>query len=176
MSAIVATASSRESSWGSVLVRAWLLTGVADGILAIIETLAYHRTLTHLFQGIASVPFGRGMIDGGPGPVALGVALHFCVALVWSAVFLLLAMRLGWLQSAIQSVTGRIVTAAVYGPCVWIVMSTLVIPFFVHRPVAITERWWIELAGHVVSVGTPIVWTVAWGLKHLTRQRSGLTA
>jgi hypothetical protein len=165
MSATAATASSSESRWGSVLVRAWLLTGVADGTLAIVETLAYHRTLTHLFQGIASVPFGRGMIDGGPAPVALGVVLHFCVALTWSAVFLLLATRSTWVRSMIQSVTGRIVTAAVYGPCVWIVMSTLVIPFFVHRPVAITGRWWIELAGHVVSVGTPIVWTVAAGLR-----------
>ncbi|HWH50852.1 MAG TPA: hypothetical protein VN651_04875 [Gemmatimonadaceae bacterium] len=165
MSATAATASSREWSWGRVLVRAWLLTGVADGILAIVETLAYHRTLTHLFQGIASVPFGRGMIDGGPAPVALGVALHFCVALTWSAVFLLLAARMGWVRSTIQSVAGRIATAAIYGPCVWIVMSTLVIPFFVHRPVAITGRWWIELAGHVVSVGTPIVWTVAAGLR-----------
>jgi hypothetical protein len=165
MSATAATASPRESSWGAVLLRAWLLTAVADGILAIVETLAYHRTLTHLFQGIASVPFGRGMIDGGPGAVALGVVLHFCVALTWSAVFLLLATRSTWLRSMIQSVTGRIATAAVYGPCVWIVMSTLVIPFFVHRPVAISGRWWIELAGHVVSVGTPIVWTVAAGLK-----------
>ena len=165
MSATAATASSHESSWVPVLVRAWLLTAVADGLLAVIETLAYHRTLTHLFQGIASVPFGRGMIDGGAGAVALGVVLHFSVALTWSAVFLLVATRLGWLRSVIRSVPGRVVTAAVYGPCVWIVMSTLVIPFFVHRPVAITGRWWIELAGHVVSVGTPIVWTVAAGLR-----------
>jgi hypothetical protein len=165
VSAIAATASPRESSWGSVLVRAWLLTGVADGSLAIVETIAYHRTLTHLFQGIASVPFGRAMIDGGPGPVVLGIMLHFCVALTWSAVFLLLASRSRWLRAVIQSVTGRIVTAAIYGPCVWIVMSTVVIPFFVHRPVAISARWWIELAGHVVSVGTPIVWMVGRGLR-----------
>jgi len=165
MSAIAATASPHESSWGSVLIRAWLLTGVADGILAVVETIAYHRTRTHLFQGIASVPFGRVMIDGGPGAVALGVVLHFCVALTWSAMFLVLATHSSWLRSVISSVSGRIVTAAVYGPCVWIVMSTLVIPFFVHRPVAITGRWWIELAGHVVSVGTPIVWTVALGVR-----------
>jgi hypothetical protein len=147
-----------------VLGRAALLTGVADGILAVVETLAYHRSLTRLFQGIASVPFGRGMIDGGRGPVMLGVVLHFCVAFAWSAVFLTVAIRWRWLRSFIRRVPGRVATAAVFGPSVWIVMSAVVIPLFVHRPVAITGRWWIELAGHVVSVGTPIVWTVARGL------------
>jgi hypothetical protein len=51
--------------------------------------------------------------------------------------------------------------AVVYGPLIWIVMSAVVIPLLTGRPLAtITGRWWIQLAGHVVFVGVPIVWSI----------------
>ena len=48
--------------------------------------------------------------------------------------------------------------AAIYGPCVWLAMSLIVIPLLVQRPPAITYRWWVQLIGHVPFVGLPIVW------------------
>jgi hypothetical protein len=52
---------------------------------------------------------------------------------------------------------GALAVAAVYGPLIWIVMSALVIPLQTGRPLTLTYRWWIQLAGHVVFVGLPIV-------------------
>ena len=48
-----------------------------------------------------------------------------------------------------------------YGPCVWLVMSLVLIPLLRHLPPALTVRWWIQLVGHVPFVGVPIVWSVA---------------
>jgi uncharacterized membrane protein YagU involved in acid resistance len=53
--------------------------------------------------------------------------------------------------------------AALYGPFVWLVMSMLVIPLLLHRPPAITSRWWIQLIGHIPFVGLPIVASIANG-------------
>jgi uncharacterized membrane protein YagU involved in acid resistance len=47
--------------------------------------------------------------------------------------------------------------ASVYGPCIWLVMSLLIIPVLTQRPPAISIRWWIQLAGHFPFVGLPVV-------------------
>jgi hypothetical protein len=36
-------------------------------------------------------------------------------------------------------------------------MSLAVIPLLLHRPPAITVRWWIQFVGHAPFVGLPIV-------------------
>lgn len=35
-----------------------------------------------------------------------------------------------------------------------------VTPAFTHKSTAIDWRWWVQLAGHVLIVGTPIVWGI----------------
>jgi hypothetical protein len=45
----------------------------------------------------------------------------------------------------------------VYGPFIWLVMSLVVIPLLLHRPPAISIRWWVQLLGHFPFVGLPIV-------------------
>jgi hypothetical protein len=140
------------------LFRAGLLTGVIDGLWAVVLTMARGRSVEDLWRGVAAVPFGKQMLDGGAPAVALGVAVHFCVAFAWSAVFLLLFTRSRWLAAAVQTRYGLLETAAVYGPLIWIVMSLIVIPAFTGTPTTISGRWWIQLAGHVVFVGLPIVW------------------
>ncbi|MDQ6769919.1 MAG: hypothetical protein M3Z54_08030 [Gemmatimonadota bacterium] len=52
---------------------------------------------------------------------------------------------------------GVLKVASVYGPFIWLVMSLLVIPLFLHRPPTITSRWWVQLIGHIPFVGLPIV-------------------
>ena len=143
------------------LVRAGLLTGVIDGLWAIVLTLLYGRTIIRLWQGVAATAFGAGMFDGGVPTALLGVVMHFGVAFTWSAVFLLLVTRSPWLRRVLDSPFGVIKVAAVYGPFIWIVMSAIVIPALTHNAVAITGRWWIQLAGHIVFVGMPIVWSIA---------------
>jgi hypothetical protein len=84
------------------------------------------------------------------------------VAFTWSAAFLALVASVPWLRRVLATRAGVLGIAAVYGPLIWIVMSAGVIPLLTGQPVAITYRWWIQLAGHVVFVGLPIVGSIAW--------------
>ena len=158
-------------SVASRLAAAGLLIGTVDGLWAIVLTLIYGRSLTRLWQGIAATAFGDRMFDGGASTVLLGVLMHFGVAFAWSAVFLLLVMRSAWLRNVLDSPHGVLKVAAVYGPMIWIVMSVVVIPLLTGRPLAaITGRWWIQLAGHVVFVGLPIVWSIWRGTRSVTAE------
>jgi hypothetical protein len=147
----------------SRLLRAGLLTGVVDGLWAIVLTVIYQRSVTRLFQGIAATPFGESMFNGGLPTAALGLVMHFGVAFAWSALFLLLVTRSRSLRDLLDTPYGPLKIATVYGPVIWIVMSVVLIPLFVHRPVAINIRWWIQLAGHIVFVGLPITWSIGRG-------------
>jgi hypothetical protein len=140
------------------LLRAGSLTGVIDGLFAIVLTVAlYGSTVTRLWQGVAATLVGPTAFEAGTAGAVLGVLMHFGVAFGWSAVFLFLAARWTRVRRVLSSSYGVIKVAAVYGPFVWLVMSLVVIPLLLQRPPAITMRWWIQLAGHFPFVGLPIV-------------------
>ena len=142
----------------SRLIRAGLLTGVTDGLFSsVLAVVFYHSTATRLFQGVASTLLGSAAFDGGRRTALIGVLMHFGVAFGWSAVFLFLGMRLSWIRGVLASPYGVVKIAALYGPCIWIVMSLGVIPFLLHRPPTFNIRWWVQLIGHFPFVGIPIV-------------------
>ena len=143
-------------------VRAGLLTGATDGLFSsVLATVFYHSTVTRLFQGVASTVLGKRAFDGGTPTALLGVAMHFGVAFGWSAVFLFLVMRSGWIRDLLASRNGVAKVASLYGPFIWLVMSLVVIPLLLHRPPAINFRWWVQLFGHIPFVGLPIVASIA---------------
>jgi hypothetical protein len=140
------------------LVRAGLLTGVVDGLFSsVLNVVAYGSTVSRLFQGVASVPLGRGVFDGGTRTAAIGVLMHFGIAFAWSALFLFLVLRWTWVRRLLDSPHGVAKVAALFGPLVWIVMSLVVIPALAQRPPTIGMRWWVQLIGHFPFVGLPIV-------------------
>ena len=142
----------------SRLVRVGLITGLVDGLWACVLAIGiYGSTFARLWQGVASTVLGKAALQGGTRTVLIGLLMHFCVAFAWSAVFLLLVMRSALVRRALETPAGVFAVAAVYGPVIWMVMSLLVIPLLVHRPPAVTGRWWIQLIGHVFFVGLPIV-------------------
>ena len=102
------------------------------------------------------------MTDALPRLVRAGVltGLSDGVAFGWSAVFLFIVLRLGWVQRLLASPYGVLKVASVYGPCIWLVMSLVVIPLLVHRPPSLNTNWWIQLIGHFPFVGIPIVATL----------------
>ena len=117
-----------QSNWPSRLLRAWLITGVLDMLFSsALVKFAYGSTVTRLWQGVASVPFGPSMLEGGTRTAFVGLALHFCVALTWSTVFLILYSSMGWLRSATSTRAGVLGIAVLYGPLVWLTMSFVVI-------------------------------------------------
>lgn len=144
---------------------AGLLTGIIDGLFSSVLSVAfYDSTVTRLFQGVASTLLGPAALDGGLKTAAVGVLMHFGVALGWSAVFLFLLNRSSWLRGALRSRYGALKVASVYGPFIWLVMSLVVIPLLLKRPPTITVRWWIQLIGHIPFVGLPIAWSLGKGL------------
>jgi hypothetical protein len=156
----------------SRLVRAWLLTGITDGLFAsVLSVTLLHSTPAKLFQGVASTLLGPAALQGGNATAALGVLMHFGVALGWSVVFLLLFERSPWIRSVVRSRYGVLKVAAVYGPFIWLVMSLIVIPLLVHRPPSITVRWWVQLIGHIPFVAFPMVASIGWLPRSATAAR-----
>ena len=145
----------------SRLVRAGLLTALSDGLFStVLVTVFYGSTFARLWQGVASTLLGPTAIGGGTRTVVIGLVMHVAVAFTWSALFLFLVLRAQWVQTQLASPYGVLKIAALYGPCIWMAMSLVVIPLLVHRPPAITYRWWIQLFGHIPFVAVPIVATL----------------
>jgi hypothetical protein len=158
MRCVTGTVAFSNRALASAWVRTGLLTGIVDGLWAIVlSVFFYGSTFARLWQGVASVPFGRDALQWGTTGTVVGILLHFCVAFGWSAVFLLLLTRMRVVRSMIAAPLGVIKVAAVYGPFIWAVMSLVVIPLLAQRPPTIGFRWWVQLLGHIPFVGLPIV-------------------
>src|SRR5262249_32027070 len=140
---------------------AWLTTAISDAIFSsVLVTVFYGSTFARLWQGVASVPLGAKVLDSGTQGVLIGLALHFCVALAWSTVFLVAWMSSDALQRIVSSLGGAIAVACVYGPCIWMAMSLVLIQSFTHKPPTINFRWWVQFFGHIPFVAFPIVATI----------------
>jgi hypothetical protein len=165
-------------SVGGALVRSGIAVGISDFLFASVSNwLMQQRTPIRVFQGVASVPFGKGMIDAGVGPALLGLLLHFCVAFFWSFVYFILTRSNSSLRSLVRSPAGAAAFALVYGPCIWLVMSMLLIPAFVHRSPTFTPIWWVQLVGHALFVVGPMIWAFGDGRgerrEHARRESRG---
>ena len=137
---------------------AGLVTAIIDGLFSsILNVAAYGSTVSRLFQGVASTLVGSSALTAGARTTALGMLMHCGVAFFWSAIFVFVVMRSAWVRRVLASRYGSVKVASVYGPFIWLVMSLVVIPLLLHRPPAISIRWWVQLLGHFPFVGMPIV-------------------
>lgn len=143
----------------TTLVKAGLSVAVSDCAFATVLSVGFYgATFMRLWQGVASVPFGRDALEGGATTMWIGLGLHLCVALWWSFVLVYGLLRIPALERVLASRFGELKVAAVYGPAIWLVMSLVVIPAFTKRPPAFAARWWIQLAGHIPFVALPMAW------------------
>ncbi len=143
------------------LLRSTVLTGISDGLFSsVLVTVFYGSTFAALWRGVASTLLGRSALGGGTAVALLGLLMHFCVAFAWSAAFLFVVMRMGWVQRLLGGPYGVVKVAALYGPFVWLMMSLVVIPILVGHW-TYSYRWWVQLIGHVPFVGIPIVWSTS---------------
>jgi len=157
----------------SRLVRAGLLTAVSDGLFSsVLAAVFYHSTVTRLWQGVASTLLGPEAFNGGTSTALVGVLMHIGVAFGWSAVFLLLVMRLPLIRGLLATPYGMLKVATLYGPFIWLVMSLAVIPLLLQRPPSITIRWWVQLFGHIPFVAMPIVASIGRGYPDPDADRS----
>jgi uncharacterized membrane protein YagU involved in acid resistance len=119
--------------------------------------IAPYATPARVFRGVASVPFGKEMLNGGTSAALTGLALHFCVALVWSTLFVVAVRNIAWLRAAIASWPTALLVAAVYGVSIWLIMTWIVIPSMLHRPPNLTLKYWVQLVGHIPFVVGPML-------------------
>jgi hypothetical protein len=144
-----------------LLLRAWFLIAVIDWAFAsLMSMVVYGGTFSRLWQGVASVLLGPSALQGGTRAVLVGLVMHASVALLWSTVFLVLALSLPALRRLVATWSGIAFVSAVYGPAIWMIMSFVVIPRLTGRPPTITGRWWANFVSHVFVVALPIVATI----------------
>ncbi len=144
-------------SFGARLLRGAALLALVDGIWAIVLTMAYGRPPMSVWNGVASAAFGAEMLEAGWKGVAIGLAMHVTTATWWTLVWVTAESNIKPLQKWTSSTAGMLLVAVIYGPIIWICMSGLVIPTMTGRALTVTGRWFIQLAGHAVFVGPPVL-------------------
>lgn len=101
-----------SSSAVSRILTAGLLTAITDGCFSsVLAAFFYGSTVARLWRGVASTLLGSSALQGGATSVAIGIAMHFGVALSWSAVFVLLVSRLGFVEQMLASPGGAVKVA-----------------------------------------------------------------
>jgi len=135
------------------LVRATLMAGLIAGALditaAVVENLKYPtRTI---FQSVASGWLGSDAYKGGWSTAGLGLASHFGIMMVISAVYMALAaalpvLRRQWLAAGVT-----------WGVAVWVIMSYVVVPLSASPlPSPTLESAVKGILTHVLMVGLPM--------------------
>jgi hypothetical protein len=131
---------------------AGLAVGVLDGIAASVNAGFSGVSPVRVFQYVASGLLGRSSFEGGLATAALGLLLHFVVALGASAVFYA-ASRFLPILTRLPFVFGPI-----YGVIVYFVMREIVSPLSLTNRVAAPtiKGTVIMIIIHILFVGLPI--------------------
>ena len=158
---------SRGQATRQATLAGWILCGVLDITAACLQAwIQAGRAPADVLRGVASALWGRAAMTGGPGMAAIGLAMHFIVALTATLVFYALSRRLSVLRSLPLWIVGPL-----YGVVVFCAMNYGTLPalswlrsLYLETP----PRWpgpmtWPQLAIHMVCVGTPIAWGVRRG-------------
>jgi len=126
-----------------------------DGISAAAVSRLFGGKPIRVFQGIASSILGRSAFQGGATSAAMGVALHFLIALGAAAVYYAASRRWHVL------IDRAIVCGVVYGIAVHLFMSFVVIPLSAigRRPIVLRSFVAILIV-HIIVVGPTIALTI----------------
>ena len=157
-----ATSEDRRSA-GRAILWAWLLCGVLDITSAIVISLANESSPFRMLQGIASAVLGPLSFEGGFATAALGLAMHFLVALTAALVFYAASRR-------IPAMVDHAVIAGLLFGIFWLfVMYRGVIPLLAAlRPFYLANApkrplpalWPLPILVHMTCVGLPIALAV----------------
>ncbi|HEX5214081.1 MAG TPA: hypothetical protein VFV98_01390 [Vicinamibacterales bacterium] len=151
-------------STGQAILSGWLLCGVLDITAACVQSwINAGRTPDQVLKGVASALWGSHATSGGAGMAAIGLLMHFTVALTATLVFYALSRRLAFLRTAPLLLVGPL-----YGVVVFCAMNygTLPLMSWVRSfYLGTAPRWpgsmsWPQVWIHMVCVGLPIAWGV----------------
>jgi hypothetical protein len=134
------------------LARAIVWGGLVAGTGDLVFALSYYGLKLKVFQTVAAGLIGReAAFSGGEATFALGVVLHYGIALIWAAIFCVAARRLPALL--------RQATAAglAYGLVVYFGMNHAVLPLSaLHTPFWPPKLDAAAIAAHCLVFGLPI--------------------
>jgi hypothetical protein len=155
-----------EQPYRAILL-AGLICGTLDAISAIVVSGLFGTAPMRVFQGIASGLLGRSAFQGGAGTAALGLALHFVVALGASAVYFA-ASR--WLPVLIDR---ALVCGVAYGVAVHLFMTYVVIPLSaIGRRPFVLRSFVAFLLVSMIVVGPSIALTLRYVLRTAASNRA----
>lgn len=134
------------------IVATGLLIGLMDGLAASLNAyLSSGATPDRVFRFIASGVFGVEAFKGSSAMVAWGVAFHFLIALLWTALYVLVAGKFCWVREH------YIVSGALYGVFIWAVMEHLVLPLSNAPALTPSLRGTLIMIGiHILIIGIPM--------------------
>jgi hypothetical protein len=125
--------------------------GVLDITSAFIVSGLKGGTATRVLQGIASGFLGPDSYKGGFKTAALGLAIHFLIATVWTTVYFIASRRLEFM------IEHAVVCGVIYGVLVYLIMYGIVLRLTFHR--SFFSPWSAVITAiciHIVCVGLPI--------------------
>jgi hypothetical protein len=158
-SRLTASSPERRRSAGRAIFWGWMGCGVLDITSAIIISIASGSTPIRMLQGIAGAVLGPKTFERGFATAAMGLAMHFLVALTATLVFYALSRR-------IPAMVDHAVIAGILFGVFWLfVMYRGVIPLLaglrplyldnvVKRP--LPALWPLPILVHMTCVGLPI--------------------
>jgi hypothetical protein len=144
------------------LIKTILLGGLSAGALdfigACVSNASRGVTPLGIAQSIASGLLGARAFQGGYTTAALGVALHFVIALGAATVFNFASLKWLWL------IEHAWLSGALYGVCVFWFMQLVVLPL---SAIAFKQNftWPVVATGllvHILCVGLPIALAARW--------------
>jgi hypothetical protein len=138
------------------------LVGVLDITAACIQVYIVSGMMPiRLLQGVAGGLLGRGSYNGGFATAALGLLMHFTMALIVATIFYALSRRVFSLP---KKLLGVVIVGLLYGAAVFAVNNFATAPFlswvrslYLHTPFLFKPPmgWW-QLIIHLFCVGLPI--------------------
>ncbi len=139
-----------------LFLRLWLLCGTLDALYATALAAVRGGSLTGVWLGVASGPFGDGAQAWGAAGVLIGVTVHFAI---------MAAMVAAGLWLARHTVVGEVApwkAGTLYGLVLYTVMYGLILPQRFGLPFPDPDRIKLALAmfPHIAFVGLPIFYTV----------------
>jgi len=128
-----------------------LVAGTLDLLAAIIQTLVAGGSPVKLLQYIASGIFGPQSFSGGAPFALMGLAFHYMIAMIWTAIFFIL-------YRAIRMFSNNCVFGGLlWGVFIWAIMNLVVLPLSnVPTSPWDTPRALIALLVLISAMGMPI--------------------
>ena len=137
------------------------LVGVLDITAACIHAgVAYGFGPVRVLKGVAGGLLGRSALEGGFATAALGLVMHFTMALIVATIFYALSRRFFSLP---RKLSGVVIVGLLYGAAVFAVNNfgtalflSWVRSLYLHTPVSFKPPMgWPQLVIHMFCVGLP---------------------